>query len=386
MKMQVALAGVAMALTATWLAAAPPRSTASIQVALDKTVDLEVADSPIPDVFQRLTEATGVRFLIGEDVYDCLPYGEQTRLAVKLPKVTLRKALSPMLYPMAMEWTIERDAVRILPAPALLRMNRRATYEELKTLGKMLSVRLQATEKEGGVLEQLRKVAENKELNLVFHVKGERDEAMARAERALPGSAAAWLDALCHGQGWTWYLWGDSILILDRKVQVGRQLQRQVSLRYEGASLVSVLLDLAQKARITLLMDPGVMEYVPAGTRDNFSLMMTNATIAQALEIISGATGLKFITQPDGIQVEASDRLKQRTGEAEAARPRSPFYIRRTLTLPDGSTMEMLIRAEELPEDLAAALKAERSTFIQLLQRHYAATRPAATQPVPPTP
>ena len=68
------------------------QSGVSVQLALDKPVDLNITDAPISQVFQKLTQATGVRFVIGQDVYACLPYGDQTRLAVKL-KNGLREEL-----------------------------------------------------------------------------------------------------------------------------------------------------------------------------------------------------------------------------------------------------------------------------------------------------
>jgi hypothetical protein len=324
-----------------------------------------------------------VGFLIGQEVYAALPYGDQTRLSVRLRNVTLRKALSPMLAPQAMEWTVERGGVRIVPAPALLRMNRRATYDELVVLGKIHSERMLPTEKAGSVIEQLRKATGSRELNLFFHVKADQPAALKRAERQLPSPAAAWLDMLCHGQGWTWYLWGDDIMVVEKKAQVQRQLQRQVTLRYESTELISVLLDLARMARVQLTMDPGVMDLVPEQTQKNFNLVMAKATVAQALEVISGATGLEFSTHPDGIRAEASEALiKRAPGAADAAQRKVPFFIKRSVRLADGSTVELLIRPDDLPKEVAEAIEAERARLVQLIaQKFRPTTRPATTQP-----
>lgn len=359
------------------------QSDAQLQRALDRRVAIDVADAPIPEVFRRLTKTTGVEFLIGEEVYAALPYGDQTRLSVKLRNVTLRKALSPMLAPQAMEWTVERGGVRIVPAPALMRMGRRATYDELVVLGKIHSERMLPTEKAGSVVEQLRKATGRQELNLFFHVKADQPAALKRAERQLPCAAAAWLDMLCHGQGWTWYLWGDDIMIVDKKAQVQRQLQQQVTLRYESAELIAVLLDLARMARVQLTMDPGVMDLVPEQTQKNFNLVMAKATIAQALEVISGATGLKFSTHAEGIRAEASEALTKRApGAADAAQRKVPFFIKRSVRLADGSTVELLIRPEDLPKEVVEAIEAERARLMQLIaQKFRPTTRPATTQP-----
>ena len=357
----------------------------NLQVALDKPVDLEVTDAPIGEVFRRLTQATGVKFLIGDDVFACLPYGSQTRLAVKLKNVTLRNALSPMLAPQAMEWIIEADAVRILPTPALLRMTRRATYDELRILGKIHSTKVLPTDQAGPVIDQLRKAVGNKDLDVVFHVETDRPGAQKRAERALPCTASAWLDMLSHGRGWTWYLWGDDILIVDRKMQVERQLRRLVTLRHDSARLVHVLLELAKFGRVKLELDPGVLDLVSAETKSNFSLIMADVTISQALEVISGATGLIFVRTPEGLRVEASERLRKPDPGAETQRQRSSFFIKKPVTLPDGSTIDIILRAEDLPEGIQEAINAEREKLFKLLIEKYGpTTRPATTQPAKP--
>jgi hypothetical protein len=386
MRQLAAICGLVGMVLAPWADASAARSDAGLQVALDKPVELDAADVPIAQVFQRLTGLTGVKFTIGPEVYACLPYGELTRMSVKVPKTTLREALSPMLAPLAMEWTIEGRAVRIVPSPALLRMTRRATREELIVLGKIHSVRMQPTDKAGPVIEQLRKATGDKDLNLLFHMPEVDGNALIeRAERVLPAVAAAWLDMLCHGQGRTWYLWGDDIMIVEKKMQIGRQLRRQVSLRYENAELVTVLLDLARQARLKLSMEPGVMDYLPSETRENFNLVMAEATIGQALEVISGATGLVFLREDEGIKVQASERLKDQTPAGADARKPRLFYLKKSMPLPGGGTVDIIVPPEEVPEDIRKAILTERERLFKALRRTYGlTTQPAATQPAAP--
>ena len=358
----------------------------NVQVALDKPVDLNINEVAIGQVFQRLTAASGVRFVIGQDVYAYLPYGDQTRLVVNLKNVTLRNALSPMLTPLCMEWVIENEAVRILPTATLMRMTRRAAYEELLALGRVLSVKLLPIDRGGAVPDQLRAATGNKDLKVTFPPKVEkadRDAAFVRADRALPCTGAQWLDMLCQGRGWTWYLSGDDVMIVEQKAQIERQLRQQVSLRYEGADLTAVMLDLAHKARVLLNMDPGVMDYVPVETRKNFNLIMSEATIAQALEVISGATGLKFVTENDGIRVEASEKLKKTLeAAAGASAKRSPFFLKTTIPLSDGSTLEAYIRADDLPAEIQTIINAEKTKLIEALCKKYGITpTQPATQP-----
>ena len=64
----------------------------NVQVALDKPVKLDLNEVPIGQVFQKLTQASGVQFVIDHEAYDLLPYGDQTRLVVNIPNITLRNA------------------------------------------------------------------------------------------------------------------------------------------------------------------------------------------------------------------------------------------------------------------------------------------------------
>jgi len=82
--------------------------------------------------------------------------------------------------------------------------------------------------------------------------------------------------------------------------------------------------------------------------------------------------------------VAPSERLKEQVaGTAPvAARPRTPFFLKRTITLADGSTMELLIRPDDLPPELQRAIEADRAKLIgMLMEKYHVTTRPAATQP-----
>lgn len=350
---------IALAAGSAWAQA----DSVTLQRALDRPVSMTVADAPIGKVFETLGKISGIRFVIDPDSFACLPYGDQTRLAVTLERVTLRKALTPILSPQALQWEIEGETIRIRPSEALYRMCRRATFEELTLLGKLYTVKLAPTAEGGKVIDQMRKATGVKGLKFLFHVKADPAEAQARADRVLPGTASAWLDMLCHGKGWVWCLSGENIVIVDKLTQVRKQLSQQVTLRYQSTALVDVLLDLARKGRLKLELAPGVMQLLPANTRENFNLIMADASIAQALEVIGGATGLEFIETTEGIRVQASDMLKSRV-QAVEKKPRARFFVRMTLPGPHGVDMEVFMRPEELPDDILAEIQKAKERFI----------------------
>lgn len=350
----------------------------SLQQALDKPVDANIQDVPIPEVFRRLSDKTGVKFVLDEQTLASLPYGDQTRLSVRLRNATLRKDLYRVLAPVALQWTIENDLVRIAPSEALSRMCRRASYEELRALGKIYAEKVSPPAEGTTTLDQLRKVTESKDLELLFLAKGDKAAALAQADRGLPCTGAEWLDRFCQQGAWTWYLWGEQIIVLDRKAQVERQVQQLVTLRYQNEKLVTILLDLARKARVTLAMEPGVMNYVPSEVRNNFNLVMADATIDQALHVISGATGLEFIRPEEGgLRVVPSEALVK--GGGGGAARRVPFIVRMTLPGPAGSSIEVYLRPEELPEDMVQQIEAAKADLIKKWQ----ASKPAATTTQP---
>lgn len=363
------------------LLAAPARGQSdaiTLQKALDRPVNVDLADAPVREVFAELSRKTGVKFQIDPSALAALPYGDQTRLVVQLKNITLRKALSPMLAPQALQWSVDGGAVRISPSEALARMGRRASYDELRALGGLHARQLEPAAKSGPTLGQLRKATGSAELRLTFEVKADEKAVLARADRMLPASGAAWLDALCRDQGWTWYLWGDEIKILSRKAQVGRQLECPVSLRYREAKLAAVLLDLARKARIKLEMAPGVLDYVSADVLENFSLAVADATVADALEVIRGATGLEFVRTDEGLRVQASEELKNR---AVTTRPRrrSAFFVKMSMPGPKGVEIEVFLRSDELPEAFVEAVKARKAELIEKIGGA-TTTQPAAPE------
>lgn len=369
------LAAIVLAASAAWA----QRGAVSIQQAMDKPISLTVSDSTVGEVFKKITDLTGVRFILGDDTLEYLPYGDQTRLAMKLDSITLRKALTPMLAPQGLQWILEDDAVRVFPSEPLYRIGRRATYDELRLLVSLQGLTLQPVDKAGDVLSQFRKLTGDKEPpKLVFHAAGDRAAALQKAERALPCTAEQWLDALCQGQSWTWYVSGNEVVIVERLQQVNRQLQKRVSLNYQSAKLLDVLTDLAHKGRLQLEMDPGVLSLLPADVQNSFNLIMSDATIAQALQMISGVSGLKFTPTAEGVRVDASDTLAARGAPTSQPKKRPPFFVKMAMPSVNGTAIEVYWTPEELPDDVVDAIQAQKPEFMKQLRESLKKNAPAS--------
>lgn len=363
---------MATAVLLVWTLTANAQVTVGVQKALDKPVQLDVKDVPITQIFKKLGEQTGLKFDLPEDTLALLPYGDQTRLNVKIKDMNLREALSQMLCRQGLQWNVQEDVIRIVPKEGLYRLGRRATFEELRQLGILYYAELQPTAKGGAVLKQIRDLTGNSKLNFSFPSGADKD-ALTQAEAAVkePIIVSQWLDlVLCKDKGWTWFLRGDELVFIELRAQIERQLQKQVALKEQNANLMNVLLKLANASRVQLKLDPGVMDYLSTDVKENVNLNMS-ASVAQALEFLQGSTGLLFIHTNDGIRVAASEDLKRKADAAtsQPARNRRPFFVRMTMPLPNnGPSVEVFISPDELPPDVVDYIQAEKSKLIEKIR------------------
>src|SRR5438270_5220772 len=68
-------------------------SSALINEALDKIVSLQV-NGPLPEVVKKITDQTAVPITVAPEVYELLPWGDQTNVGAKIENETLRQALT----------------------------------------------------------------------------------------------------------------------------------------------------------------------------------------------------------------------------------------------------------------------------------------------------
>ncbi len=362
--------------------AARAQNAGELQQALDRKVTFEITtDTPIGEVFDKLGQKTGVEFVIDQDTWDLLPYGQRTQMRLTLPGISLRQALPDLLRQLALDWKAQGGTVRIHPSEELYRIGRRVDHQELRTLGALLTRQIQPADpaKEDLLehpLSQIRNAIGVKDFEIAWHVKGDARPHLRRAQRALPGTPADWLDMICHGQDWTWYVWQDTVIVLPKAQQVERQLKKVVAIQRTSAKLADVLLDLARDARVPLIMEPGVMQLVPEDLRDHFSIKMHDS-VAQAFEIISGVTGLAIETGAEGITVRASVPLLAKAGMApQRDRPAVRFLIRSSMQVGD-KTVDVFLPATEFPDDVVEAIKLHRDDLITEIRTAYPTTQPA---------
>src|SRR6266545_2427984 len=125
--MRGALACLALLLISS-IAVTAQNSSGLISEALDKQFNFIIAaKTPLPQIMKSIADQTGVRIEATPDVWDLLPWGEQTAIAAKIENQTLRQALEAMSRKIGLTFEVRDEAVELRPMPALKRIGRRAT-------------------------------------------------------------------------------------------------------------------------------------------------------------------------------------------------------------------------------------------------------------------
>jgi len=344
--------------------------------ALDEPFTLTIEDMPILSALERVAEATGLSVHMDEEVLALLPHGEETRVRITARNVKLSKALTAMLDPMGLRWRAEGSHVLVSATEPLRRIGRRPTFTEVEILARLHSETLKPGD---SAIRQIRTLTGIEELQLAWHQiePSDRATAMAAADRRLPCTGAEYLDRLCHGRELTWYVWGTNVMIVNKKTQAMRQLRRITTVEYRSRPLDQVIYDLARKANLKLKMDPGVMNVVAAQTRRDFTLLMDQATIEEALEAISGATGLVFGIEGLALRVSAAEGAAP---QPAPERKRSAFVVTMAVTGPDGRDYRVMFRPDDLPDEFVELITRKKDALLEEIRAKYGVT----TQPVKP--
>jgi hypothetical protein len=271
---------------------------ALINEALDQPVKLTL-DTVLPKAMATIGDKTGVRIEADPAVWDLLPWGEQTNIKAKIENQTLRAALDAMAQRLGLVTVLKAQAVELQPMPALRRLGRRATDVELEALDLLSRTQLALKNNEKPTVEQLVEAVDARlqEVKPDFAVEFRRRDALPLTQPvpvSRNATVAEALEALARETNATWYPWGRSIVVLPREMQVrNNQLGRTVSIRYTGVDIAQVLLELSKASGVPFEIEAGAIQRIPADSR-NVSLILDNATVAEALETISGFTGLDW--------------------------------------------------------------------------------------------
>ena len=365
--------------------AAAPDSSALINEALDQPVVLKL-NTVLPKAVGAIADKTGVKVDVDPAVWDLLPWGEQTNIEVNLDKQTLRAGLEAVAGRLGLVMVLKPQAIELQPMPALRRLGRRATDKELDALYLLSTTpldNLPAKDKEKTRVDALVEAVDAKlqqvrpELAVEFRRRDlvKTDQAVFVARNATIADA---LEALSRETSATWYPWGRSIVVLPRETQIrNNQLGRPIDTRFDGVDISQVLVELEQASGVPFEIEPGAIQRIPPESR-RVTLILNPATVQQALEAISGFTGLDYVVKGDGIYI-----WNQSAGIASTSATDPAVGM---IQLDNG--VQVMLRRSQLPPDVQEYIDFRKNKAIanlrQMMQEEgfKPTTQPsAATQP-----
>lgn len=338
---------VRLCILAALMMLAPPllaqSASALINQALDKLVKLDL-DTTLPVAMRAIGEQTGVTIEASPAVWDLLPWGEQTQITAKIEGQTLREALEAITRKLGLTFVLKEHVVQLQPMPALMRLGRRSTVQELQALDLLASHRMNlGTDRP--MVGQLLEAVDQKlmELKSPFAIENRAgNSARADQEIFVPRNATVMeaLESLVAETRATWYPWGRSIVIVPKEDQVRNQLAKLITVRFNGVEVQQVLAELAQRSGVEFAIEPGAIMRIPAEFR-TVRLNLVDASIRQALDSLAGFTGLGYAVRDDGVYI-------WNASSSSAGAGRDPMVG--LLQLDNG--MQVAVRESQVPSDM----------------------------------
>ena len=322
---------------------------------------------------EKIQKQTDVPIKADPAVWDLLPWGRDTNINATIDNQTLRQALEAITRKLGLRFEVKGEALILEPMPALRRLARRSTAQELAALETLQKEMLPA---DGTMtLKAMLDAVDNqlKATGSSFAIDRPAVDLVpltANVNIARNGTLLDALEAMVKQTNATWYPWGKTIVILGKPEQIKRQLNRTITVRYGGTDLAQVLSELSQKSGVPFDIEAGAILQLPPEAR-TINLMLEDYSIHDALEAIRGTTGLDFMVREGGVYL-----WNQTAGPARRERV--------LITMPiHGTDMVVLVTESQVPADI-------RDYVERKMQKQFDNIRdmmkeegfhPAATQP-----
>jgi hypothetical protein len=365
----------AVLLSLSFLTVAPAQNTSAlINEQLDKLTSLDI-NGVLPQVVQSIQHDTGVPIEVAPSVYDLLPWGDQTNITAKIENQTLRQALDAITRKLGLTYALKDEFLELDPMPALARLGRRATVEELQSLDLLADNPLNLS----GDRTTVHALIDSLDHRLIdlkspFAIENRPGDTVVQDQIVFVPRNATMMDgleALVKQTRATWYPWGKSIVIVPKEEQIHNQLEKTITVHYPGTDVSQVLTELSQKADVPFEIEPGAIQRIVPEFR-KIRLDLYDASITKALEAIAGFTGLGYVVNDKGVYI-----WNQSNNPASA--PRDPIIG----ILPLDNGMQILIPKSQVPEDVQEYLQSKTQGELDRIREQMKKEnfKPATTQP-----
>lgn len=357
---------------------------ALIEQALNEPTRISLDGVPLGQAMAAITQQTGVRVTMSDATMDLTPNGPRTIVAkVDIANIPLRRALAELFGPLGMTFAVMDDHIQIGPMPALERFGRQPGWAELDALNFLSSVQPGINDKALVALEG----------RVQFPV-GAPDSWPKLAEairRVGAGPGDEVLSSACASLGWAWTLEGDHVVVAPVQDHIRRQLQMPISVRANFRPLFDVLQSVGAASGVRIRVEPGALAALPVAMQRNFSLNVSRQPTEQVLDSISAYTGLGYLIDPDGVLFFlaggspplAAEQAAHQIGGASpmaalapGASSTDPYVAKIVVPVEGGRSIEWLIRASELPDDLRLMRDRDLANLFDAVRQKAAAPKP----------
>jgi hypothetical protein len=359
-------------------------SSALINAGLDKPIAFKLDNTPLPKVLESIEDKTGVPVRLAEGAYDVLPYGTDTPITATVENLSLRDALVAIGGKLGLQVELRNEFVELVPHPALLRLGRRVTLQELRTLDVLGSRAIDLSKNDHPDVLPLTKsidqslAAFDGELKtkgqppakIVVEIRSAEGVDPTKPSPVMLSRGTTLLDALEAIDAQTkltWYPWGDSVVVLPKTDVIRSLLDRPMSAHYDGVDLSEVMLDLARRSGIEFNIEPGAIQRVPPEFR--IVKLNADASLHQVLDALQGYTGIGYVIGEDGIYM-----WNENSSPANAGRGR----VVASIEVAPGTTV--FVREGDLSQAARDVIEAQRKAKIEFLEKSLVGDKPT-TEP-----
>lgn len=337
-------------------------TSALINQALDKQFELKL-NNLLPQAMALIEQKTGVPMKADPAVWDLLPWGRDTNINATIANQTLREALDAITRKLGMQYQIREGAIVLEPIPALRRLARRSTVQELGALDALSTTPFdqpgQLTVKQ--LLDAVdAKLAAGKTQYAVDRPNGDTVRLDAPVNVARNATLIDALEAMTKQSNATWYPWGKTIVVLAKQDEVKRLLARTITVRFNGVDVQQVLLELSQKAGVPFNIEPGALQTIPPEAR-NIRLVLDDYSIQDALENICGVTGLDYMYKDNGLYLWN----QANGGPGHRNAPQDRVLIMMPVR---GTDMTVLITESQVPPDVKEYIKSKQAKQLDAIR------------------
>ena len=213
-------------------------------------------------------------------VWDLLPWGEQTTLTAKFKNVTLRQALTALTRKYGLIFSVGDEAVVLKPMPALRRLGRRATVQELDGLAALATTDMPKVPGVATVRSVLAAVDSRLESVPPYAVEDRLPNELRDKPLDVPRNATLLeaMELLVKQTPASWYPWGKFLVVVPKPTLIRDHLGKTFTVKYTNTDILQVLEDLRRQAAVDFIIDPGAIQRVPAEFR-NVRVYWENVTV-----------------------------------------------------------------------------------------------------------